>query len=126
MGHNFKRRHKQFKRYFAVQHPYLLIPDTCTRPNWKIDPFLEHLNKLSIKAVYLPEKISCTMNKQLVSQAKIPKKYESNTKRLVTDIWQIHCVSMETHTHFISVTSLHQKISRSWIFPTSCTSEFDD
>ena len=58
-GHNFERRHKQFKRYFAVQHPYLPIPDTRTHPNWKIDPLLEHLNKVSIQAVHLPERISC-------------------------------------------------------------------
>ena len=44
------------KRYFAVQHPYSPIPDTRTHPNWKIDPFLEHLSKVSIQAVHLPEK----------------------------------------------------------------------
>ena len=59
MGFNFERRHVQFKRYFAVQHPYLPVPSTCTHPNWKIDPFLEHINKVSIQAMHLPENISC-------------------------------------------------------------------
>ena len=56
---NFERRHEQFKRYFTLQHLYLYVPSTCTHPNWKIDPFLEHINKVSIQAVHLPENISC-------------------------------------------------------------------
>ena len=59
IGDNFDKRHKQFKRYFAVQHPYLPIPDTNTHPNWKLDPFLKHLNQVFMQAIHLPEKISC-------------------------------------------------------------------
>ena len=58
-GDNYEKRHKQFKRYFAVQHPYLPIPDTNTHPNWKLDPFLKHLNQIFMQAVHLPERISC-------------------------------------------------------------------
>ena len=48
----------------------------------------------------LPEKISC--GEQTVDlTAKIPNKYKSNTKRLVSDTRQIHCVSMDTHTYFV-------------------------
>ena len=54
-------------------------------PNWKIDPFLEHLIKVSIQSVHFPEKIS--YDKQTVGfTGKDSKKYNSNTKRLVTDI----------------------------------------
>ena len=59
IGDNFDKRHKQFKRYLAVQHPYLPVPDTNTHPNWKLDPFLKHLNQVFIQAVHLPENISC-------------------------------------------------------------------
>ena len=33
IGDNFQRRHKQFKRYFAVHHPFLAVRDTRTHPN---------------------------------------------------------------------------------------------
>ena len=59
MGFNFERRHGQFQRYFAIQHPYLPVPSTCTCPNWKIYPFLEHINKVSMQAICLPQNISC-------------------------------------------------------------------
>ncbi len=59
MEFNFERGHGQFQRYFAIQHPYLPVPSTCTYPNWKIDPFLEHINKVSMQAICLPENISC-------------------------------------------------------------------
>ena len=59
IGINFERRHKQFKRYFAIQHPYLPVPSQKTHPNWKVDPFLQHLNVVFIQAVHLPECISC-------------------------------------------------------------------
>ena len=36
MESNFERRHGQFNRYFAVQHPYLPVPSTRTHPNWKM------------------------------------------------------------------------------------------
>ena len=41
---NFERRRKQFRRYFALQHLYLLIPSQKARPNRKVDHFLYHLN----------------------------------------------------------------------------------
>ena len=59
IGDNFEKRHKQFKRYFAVQHPYVPVPDSNSHPNWKIDPFLKILNQVFIQAVHLPENISC-------------------------------------------------------------------
>ena len=59
MGFNFERRHGQFKRYFAVQHPYLLLPSTCTHAHWKVDPFLGHINKVSMYVIHSPENISC-------------------------------------------------------------------
>ena len=59
IGENFEKRHKEFKGYFVVQHACLPIPDTNTHANWKLDPFLKHLNQIFMKAVDLPERISC-------------------------------------------------------------------
>ena len=58
MGKNFDRRHRQFKSYFAVQHPHMPIPSKDTHPNWKVDPFLKHVNQVSMQAMVLPEYIS--------------------------------------------------------------------
>lgn len=57
-GTAFDRRHKQFRRYFACQHPYKPVPPSSTHPNWKVDPFLLHLNEVFIQAAVLPEKLS--------------------------------------------------------------------
>ena len=81
IGDNFQRRYKQFKRYFAVQHPFLAVPDTRTHPNWKIDPFLKHLNEVFIQAVHLPENISCdeqTIGFHRSSKHKSRIKYKKN------------------------------------------------
>ena len=58
LGSNFERRHRQFRRYFACQHPYKPVPPVSTHPNWKVDPFLHHLNLVFIQAAVLPEKLS--------------------------------------------------------------------
>ena len=58
VGRNFERRHRQFRRYFACQHPYKPVSPQRTHPNWKVDPFLCHLNKVSMQAAVLPEKLS--------------------------------------------------------------------
>ena len=50
LGNNFERRHRQFRRYFACQHPYKPVPPITTHPNWKVDPFLKHLNGVFIQA----------------------------------------------------------------------------
>ena len=43
-----------------MQHPYLPVHSTHTHPNWKVDPFLAHINKVSIQAMHLSENIlSC-------------------------------------------------------------------
>ena len=52
------QRHQEFRKYFAVQHPLKPVPSRDTHPNWKVDPFLWHLNKVFIDAVFLGEYIS--------------------------------------------------------------------
>ena len=58
LGSNFDRRHRQFRRYFACQHPYKPVPPTSSHPNWKVDPFMLHLNNVFIQAAVLPERLS--------------------------------------------------------------------
>ena len=35
------KRHKQFRKYFAVQNPHLSTPSNKTHTNWKVDPLLQ-------------------------------------------------------------------------------------
>ena len=58
LGQNFERRHRQFRRYFACQHPYKPVPPIKTHPNWKVNPFMRHLNNTFIQAASLPENLS--------------------------------------------------------------------
>ena len=53
----FQKETQKIKKYFALQHPYLLVPNTWSRPNWKVDPFFKHFYKVSIQTVQLPEGI---------------------------------------------------------------------
>jgi len=57
-GTNGTARHGQFKKYFSVQHPHKPIPSKTSHPNWKVDPFLRHLNNVFMEAVDLPECLS--------------------------------------------------------------------
>ena len=57
-GANFDRRHRLFRKYFACQHPHKPVPPTSSHPNWKVDPFMLHLNQVFIQAAVLPEKLS--------------------------------------------------------------------
>ena len=54
----FDQKHKKFRRYFSCQHPYKPEPPSTTHPNWKVDPFLLHLNEVFLQAAVLPEKLS--------------------------------------------------------------------
>ena len=58
LGKNFERRHRQFRRYFACQHPYKPVPPISSHPNWKVDPLLRQLSNICIQAAVLPEKLS--------------------------------------------------------------------
>ena len=58
MGKNVKIRAQQFRKWFCVQNPYLPTPPRESHPNWKIDPVLKHINKVSMEAVDLPQNVS--------------------------------------------------------------------
>ncbi len=94
IGEHFEKRHRQFIRYFIVQHTYLPIPDANIYPNWKLDQFLKHLNQVFMQAVHLPENISC--DEQLDSMDHQSTKVELSTKRQVIDFRQIQFVAKVT------------------------------
>ena len=50
------RRHKHFRRFFATQCPVKASPSRSSKPNWKIDPFLDWINAISKKARRLGKK----------------------------------------------------------------------
>ena len=51
-------RHKEFKALFAGVNPILPTPSTSTEPNWKIDPLLKHMRRVSQDAIHIGRYIS--------------------------------------------------------------------
>jgi hypothetical protein len=49
-GANAKKRHKQFKCFFAVQNSLLPTPSKASHPKWKIYPFLAWVQTISMAA----------------------------------------------------------------------------
>jgi hypothetical protein len=59
-GRNGDRRHKMFKAFFFCQDPLKAVPSKKkTHPNFKIDPFLAHIQTISMEAWDLVRNISC-------------------------------------------------------------------
>ena len=46
-------RHKHFKFLFTCVDPMIPNPDINKHPNWKLHPFLNHMNKVSTETVLL-------------------------------------------------------------------------
>ena len=57
-GSNATTRHKEFKTFFSATDPLIPTPPTSTHPNWKIDPVLKHMMKVSKDAIKLGKSIS--------------------------------------------------------------------
>ena len=53
------RRHKMFKAFFTCQDPVKPIPTKKTHPNFKVDPFLAHIQSVSMEAWDMGRNISC-------------------------------------------------------------------
>ena len=98
IGKFFERRHRQFRRYFACQHPYKPVPPITTHPNWKVDPFMKHLNSVFIQAAVLPEKLSVDEQTTMfhgTSKLKACIKY----KKQVTDFSVIISFTFSDHVY---------------------------
>jgi hypothetical protein len=48
-GSNAEKRYKQWKCFFGVQDSGKELPSTKTHPNFKIDPFLFHMQRYHCK-----------------------------------------------------------------------------
>ena len=57
-GSNATTRHKEFKVFFSATNPLIPTPPTTTHPNWKIDPVLKHMMRVSKEAMILGKSIS--------------------------------------------------------------------
>ena len=57
-GSNATTRHKEFKIFFSATDPLLPTPPTTTHPNWKIDPVLKHMMRVSKEVIILGKSIS--------------------------------------------------------------------
>jgi hypothetical protein len=51
-------RHKQFKLFFSIQDPMKPTPSRKARPNHKVDPFLRHIQEVSMEAWHLGRDIA--------------------------------------------------------------------
>jgi hypothetical protein len=50
---------KMFDSFFACQYPLKPVPSKKNHPNFKVDPFLAHIQSISIKAWDMEQNISC-------------------------------------------------------------------
>ena len=50
LGPNAARRHKHFRRFFTIQDPTLPKPKREERPNWKLERWFKHIQKVSQEA----------------------------------------------------------------------------
>ena len=54
-----RRRHRQFKSFFCSIDPRIPVPNRDTHPNWKVQPLLKHIPKVSQGAIFLGRNLSC-------------------------------------------------------------------
>ena len=57
-GKNGSTRHKEFKAFFAAVNPIKPTPPTTSHPNWKVDPCLKHMMRVSKECICLGENVS--------------------------------------------------------------------
>ena len=57
-GKSGTTRHKEFKAFFSATNPLQSTPPTSTHPNWKIDPCLKHMMRVSKECICLGQIIS--------------------------------------------------------------------
>ena len=51
-------RHKEFKAFFSATDPIYPTPPTDTHPNWKIDPLLKHMLRVSKECIFIGKGIA--------------------------------------------------------------------
>ena len=54
-----RRHHRHFKSFFCSVDPRIPVPSRDTHPNWKVQPLLKHIPKVSQAAVFLGRNLSC-------------------------------------------------------------------
>ena len=57
-GSSAERRHREWKCCFASQDPLVQPPSRASHPNWKVDPFLKHVQEVSRVGWHLSKIIS--------------------------------------------------------------------
>ena len=73
------------------------MPSTRTHPNWKIDPFSEHINKISIQAIHLAENIS--YDEQTIGFSGRDSKKSQVKYKKVDDGYQADSICYQGHTY---------------------------
>ena len=57
-GNSGVTRHKEFKAFLSGTDPIKPVPPTTSHPNWKVDPLLKHMMRVSKEAIVMGQNIS--------------------------------------------------------------------
>ena len=107
-GSNATTRHKEFKVFFSATDPLIPTPPKTTHPNWKIDPVLKHMMRVSKEAMMLGNSISID-EQDIGFQGQHKDKQQISSSELVMDFWLMLFVLMDTPLVGTFVTKLLPK-----------------
>ena len=89
--------HKQFKAFFAGVNLILPTPSTSTHPNWKIDPLLKHMRRVSQDAIHIGRYIS--IDKQVIGFQGWHKDKQSVTFKKAGDGFLVDALCADGYTY---------------------------
>ena len=104
-------RHKEFKAYFTVCNPIFSTRSTSSHPNWKIDPYLKNMMKVSKDYVSIGQAIS--IDQQDIS---FQGRYEDEQRipyKKAGDVFLVDALCSEGYT--LSWYFKNQVAPKSWI-----------
>jgi len=76
---NAERRLKHFKKFFSIQDPVRAAPPRKQKPNWKVDPFIKHINETA-QASWLLGKVASGDEQTMGFQGRCSDKKRINFK----------------------------------------------
>ena len=90
-------RHKEFKAFLGAVNPIVPTPPTTTHPNWKIDPVLKSMMRVSQEAVCIGQDVSVD-EQDIGFQGRHKDKQRVNFKK-VGDGFLVDCLCAEGYTY---------------------------
>ena len=96
-GKKGSTRHKEFKAFFSAVDPIKPTPPTTSHPNWKVDPCLKHMMRVSKQCICLGENIS--VDEQDIGFQGQHKDKQRITYKKVGDGFLVDALSSEGYTY---------------------------